>query len=74
MAKLYFDKSEISQHQGLDGELLSLVEKGIARLEKQGSFRSFYEIEIMGITVYYKKNWRYNGQFLKGEKLGEKEQ
>ncbi len=61
MAKLYFDRSKVAQHQVLDEELLSLVEQGIARLERQGSFRSFYDIEIMGVAVYYRKNWRYEG-------------
>ena len=73
MAKLYFDKSGISQRQGLDEMLLSLVEKGMARLEKQGSFRSFYDIEIIGITVYYRKNWHYNGQSQEENKLERKE-
>jgi hypothetical protein len=60
MAKLYFTKSDISQCQELDEKLLNIVEHGIARLEKQGSFRSFYDIEIMGVTIYYRKNWRYD--------------
>jgi hypothetical protein len=60
MAKLYFDKSEISQYQGLNEGLLELVEKGMVRLEKQSSFRALYNLEIMGITVYYRKSWRYN--------------
>ena len=60
MAKLYFDKSEISQYQGLNQGLLEIVEKGMMRLEKQGSFRALYDLEIVGITVYYRKNWRYS--------------
>ncbi|MFC1715455.1 hypothetical protein ACFL6S_17430 [Candidatus Poribacteria bacterium] len=61
MAKLYFKGPEVTQHQELDKELLKLVEQGMTQREKQGSFRSFYDLEIMGITVYYKKNWRYEG-------------
>ena len=61
MAKLYFDKSDISQHQGLHEELLGLVERGMERLEEQRSFRSLYDVEITGVAVYYRKNWRYNG-------------
>lgn len=60
MAKLYFDKSEISQYRELNQGLLEIVEKGMVRLEKQGSFRTLYDLEIVGITVYYKKDWRYN--------------
>jgi len=59
MAKLYFKGPEVTQHQELDKELLELVEEGMAQREKQGSFRSFYDLEIMGVTIYYKKNWRY---------------
>ncbi len=61
MAKLYFKGPEVTQHQELDKELLKLVEQGMTQREKQGSFRSFYDLEIMGITIYYKKNWRYEG-------------
>ena len=59
MAKLYFKGPEVTQHQELDKELLELVEDGMTKREKQASFRSFYDLEIMGITIYYKKNWRY---------------
>jgi hypothetical protein len=61
MAKLYFKGSEISRNQTLDQELLNLLEQGIAKAEKQGTFRSLYDIEIMGVAVYYRKNWRYEG-------------
>ncbi len=61
MAKLYFKGPEVTQHQELDKELLKLVEQGMTQRERQGSFRSFYDLEIMGITIYYKKNWRYEG-------------
>ena len=61
MAKLYFKGPEVTQHQELDKELLKLVEQGMTQREKQGSFRSFYDLEVMGITIYYKKNWRYEG-------------
>ena len=60
MAKLYFKGSEISRNQTLDQELLNILEQGIAKAEKQGTFRSLYDIEIMGIAVYYRKNWRYD--------------
>lgn len=59
MPKLYFSKSAILQHEGLSEKLLELVERGVARAEKQASFRSLYDIEIMGIAIYYKKEWRY---------------
>ena len=59
MAKLYFNGKEVVQNQVLNEELLNLVEQGMARLEKQGTFRSLYDIEIMGVAVYYRKNWRY---------------
>ena len=59
MAKLYFKGSEILQNQALSEELLELIEQGIARTEKQGSFRSLYDIEISGIAVYYNKRWCY---------------
>ena len=61
MAKLYFDKSKVAQNQELSEELLELIEQGIARVEKQASFRSFYDIEITGVAVYFRKNWRYEG-------------
>ena len=61
MAKLYFDKSAISQHEGLEKGLSDLVESGMARVEKQGSFRSLYDIQISGVTVYYAKRWHYDG-------------
>ncbi len=61
MAKLYFKGPEVTQHQELDKELLKFVEQGMTQREKQGSFRSFYDLEIMGITIYYRKNWRYEG-------------
>ncbi len=61
MAKLYFDKLRVTQNEALNKELLDLIEQGIARVEKQASFRSFYDIEIMGISVYFRKNWRYEG-------------
>ena len=61
MAKLYFDKLRVTQNEALSKELLELIEQGIARVEKQASFRSFYDIEIMGIAVYFRKNWRYEG-------------
>jgi len=67
MAKLYFNKTEISQHQGLYEMLMSLVENGIAQHEKQSSFRSLYDIEIIGVMVYYKKDWRYNSKAAKSE-------
>ena len=60
MAKLYFNKSDVSQHQGLEEKILELVEKGMERLERQASFRSLYQIEILGVTVYYRKNWSYD--------------
>ena len=59
MAKLYFKGSEVAQNQVLSGELLNLIEQGIARTEKQGSFRSLYDIEITGIALYYNKKWCY---------------
>ena len=62
MAKLYFNESEIAQHEGLSQRLVALVEDGLARHEKQGSFRSLYEIEITGVAIYYKRMWRYSGQ------------
>lgn len=61
MAKLYFKGPEVTQHQELDKELLELVEDGMTKREKQASFRSFYDLEIVGVTVYYRKNWRYEG-------------
>lgn len=61
MAKLYFKGPEVTQRQELGKKLLELVDQGIAKREKQGSFRSFYDLEIMGITIYYRKNWRYEG-------------
>ena len=60
MAKLYFNNSEISQHQGLGEKLTKLVEAGVERQENQRSFRAFYDLEILGIAVYYRKNWHYN--------------
>lgn len=60
MAKLYFDKSEVVERQPLSEELLKLVERGITRVEQQRSFQSLYDIEIMGVAVYYRKNWRYD--------------
>ena len=62
MAKLYFNESEIAQQEGLNERLVALVEDGLARHEKQGSFRSLYEIEITGVAIYYKRMWRYSGQ------------
>jgi len=62
MAKLYFNESEIAQNEGLNERLVALVEGGLARHEKQGSFRSLYEIEITGVAVYYRRTWRYGGQ------------
>ncbi len=59
MAKLYFDKSRVTQNEALSKELLDLIEQGIARVERQASFRSFYNIEIMGVAVYFRKNWCY---------------
>jgi hypothetical protein len=59
MAKLYFKGSEVAQNQVLSGELLNLIEQGIARTEKQASFRSLYDIEITGIALYYNKKWCY---------------
>ena len=61
MAKLYLDKLKVAQNEEFSKELLELIEQGIARVEKQASFRSFYDIEIMGISVYFRKNWRYEG-------------
>ena len=61
MGKLYFKGPEVAQRDELGKELMELIELGMAQREKQGSFRSFYDLEIMGITVYYKKNWRYEG-------------
>ena len=61
MAKLYLDRSKVAQNEAFSKELLELIEQGIARVEKQASFRSFYDIEIMGISVYFRKNWRYEG-------------
>ena len=61
MAKLYFDKSRVAQNEALSRELLDIIEQGIARVEKQASFRSFYDIEITGVAVYFRKNWRYEG-------------
>jgi hypothetical protein len=55
MGKLYLKNSEVAGKQILNEELLSLVEGS----EKQKIFRSLYDIEIMGIVVYYKKNWCY---------------
>ena len=66
MAKLYFDRSAISQHEGLEEGLSGLVESGMAQVEKQGSFRSLYDIQIKGITVYYEKRWHYDGMSEKG--------
>lgn len=59
MAKLYFKGSEVVQNQVLSEELLKLIERGIARTEKQASFRSLYDIEITGVAVYYNKKWCY---------------
>ena len=61
MAKLYFKGDEVNHNQLLGEELLNLIEKGIAKAEKQGIFRSLYDIEIMGVAIYYRKNWRYDG-------------
>ena len=61
MSKLYFDKSAILRDQELRERLLALVESGIAKTERQGSFRSLYDIEIAGVTIYYQKNWHFNG-------------
>ena len=60
MAKLYFNGSKLNRHQTLSKELLDVVEQGIAQTEKQGIFRALYDIEIVGVTVYYRKNWRYD--------------
>ena len=60
MAKLYFRGEEIVRSNILNGELLELVERGIEEHEKQRNFRSLYDLEIMGFTIYYRKNWRYD--------------
>lgn len=60
MAKLYFSKSQISQSEGLDERLSRLVGEGIERREKQSNFRSLYDIEILSVAVYYRKNWHYD--------------
>ncbi|MBD3181800.1 hypothetical protein GF312_05885 [Candidatus Poribacteria bacterium] len=60
MSKLYFNKASISPNHRLLNILISLVEKGIAKIERQHSFRELYDIEILGITIYYRKNWRYD--------------
>ena len=60
MSKLYFDKLAISRDPELKERLLALVESGIAKTEKQGSFRSLYDIEIAGVTIYYQKSWHFN--------------
>jgi len=62
MAKLYFNKLEVSRYQELNEKLLNIVEQGIARLERQGTFRSLYDIEIVGVAVYYRKKWRCDTQ------------
>lgn len=59
MAKLYFKGSDVAEYQELNKDLLDLIEHGMTETEKQRSFRSFYDIEVMGVAVYYKKNWRY---------------
>lgn len=59
MPKLYLNKSAIVKNQIIDEKLLNLVEQEIARNERQSVFRSLYDLEIMGVVVYYRKNWRY---------------
>ncbi len=61
MAKLYFKGPEVTKRNELEKELLKLVEQGMSQRERQGSFRSFYDLEVMGITIYDTKNWRYEG-------------
>ena len=61
MAKLYFDRSSVLQEEGLEQGLSSLVESGMARVQKQRDFQSLYDIEIKGVTVYYVKHWHYDG-------------
>ena len=62
MGKLYFKGSEVAQNQELNEDLLNLVEQGMARSKEQLTFRSLYDIEIMGIVVYYRKNWSYESK------------
>ena len=62
MGKLYLDRLEIPKHAGLSKSLLNLVELGIPKLEEQSIFRSLYDIEIMGVTIYYRKKWHYDRQ------------
>ena len=60
MAKLYISNLEISRSQGLNEALSLLVEKKIAEAEKQESLMKLYDIEIQGIAIYYRKQWRYD--------------
>ncbi len=61
MGKLYIKNAEVTQHKLLKEEILSLVEQLLAKNEKQSIFRSLYDLEIMGVAIYYRKNWRYEG-------------
>ena len=70
MAKVYFTKPEISQYQGLSEMLINLVEEGIERREKQRSFQSLYDIEVVSVTIYYRKNWHYNDLSQEGNEKG----
>jgi hypothetical protein len=60
MAKLYLEREEIIQNNILGKELMELLERGIEKHEKQRSFRSLYDLEIMGVTIYFRKRWRYD--------------
>ena len=62
MSKLYLNKQDIPKHEGLSEKLLNTIELGIPQNERQQIFRSLYDIEITGIVIYYKKNWRFDGQ------------
>lgn len=55
MGKLYIKNPDVNKNKILNNELIKIVERN----EKQKIFPSLYDIEIMGVVVYYKKNWRY---------------
>jgi len=55
MGKIYIKNPDVNKNKSLNDELMKIVERN----EKQKIFPSLYDIEIMGVVVYYKKNWRY---------------
>jgi len=55
MGKIYIKNPDVNKNKSLNDELMKIVERN----EKQKIFPSLYDIEIMGVAVYYKKNWRY---------------